>query len=204
MKHVPPPTGTPIAGPQPTQDSLIARLAKQARKRERALVRLRELRKRASDEIERLLEFLDASDLDPDLEETADDEPSLGWPATGQCGSIDDLEQEDGNDEPDSDGEPSLGSVGDLHFNQERWATGDRRDLEDQHDGAEPDVDDEPSLGSFDRLANQEHSWTARVDGWNVGNDTEVQNHGSIRQEPKPPRSATPILGAEWKIEKVE
>jgi hypothetical protein len=52
---------------------LIARLARQARKREGALARLRKLRKRASDEIDRLLEFLDASDIDPDLE------PTLGF-----------------------------------------------------------------------------------------------------------------------------
>jgi hypothetical protein len=30
--------------------------------------------------------------------------------------------------------EPSLGSVGDVHFDQERWACGNRRDLE-QDDG---------------------------------------------------------------------
>src|SRR5260370_20874594 len=139
------------AGLRVPQDMLIARLARQARKRERALARLRELRTRASDEIDRLLEFLDASDLDPDLEETADDEPSLGWtiavPQGAHCGGIDDLEQEDGNDEPDADGEPSLGSVGDMHFNQERWASGGRRDLEDEHDGSEPGEDDEPALG---------------------------------------------------------
>jgi hypothetical protein len=60
-KHVPPPTGTPIAEPELTQELLSARLATQTAKREKALKRLRKLRQKAADEIDRLLEFLDAS-----------------------------------------------------------------------------------------------------------------------------------------------
>jgi hypothetical protein len=40
--------------------------------------------------------------------------------------------------------EPSLGSVGDLHFNQERWADGSRRDLE--QDDAETGIGDQDGL----------------------------------------------------------
>jgi hypothetical protein len=65
--------------PTISPETLAARLAKQAAEREEALQCLRSLRKEAAAEIERLLEFMDASDLDPDLEETADGEPSLGW-----------------------------------------------------------------------------------------------------------------------------
>jgi hypothetical protein len=125
------------------QETLTARLATQAAQREKALKRLRK-RTKAADEIDRLLAFLDASDLDPDLEETADNEPSLGWPVRGHCGGVYDLEAEEGNDEPDAEGEPSLGSVGDAHFDQTRWASGGPRDLE--ADGSESGLGDEDGL----------------------------------------------------------
>ena len=62
MKHVPPPTGEPLEPGLATQEA----------ERVEALHRLRTLRKEARNEIDRLLDFLDASDLDPDLEETGD------------------------------------------------------------------------------------------------------------------------------------
>jgi hypothetical protein len=40
--------------------------------------------------------------------------------------------------------EPSLSSVGDVHFNQERWAAGDRRDLE--QDDSESGIADQDGL----------------------------------------------------------
>jgi hypothetical protein len=43
--------------------------------------------------------------------------------------------------------EPSLGSVGDVHFNQERWADGNGRDL--KQDPAES------GLGDYDGLLEQ-------------------------------------------------
>ncbi|MDN4982290.1 hypothetical protein QY049_03510 [Bradyrhizobium sp. WYCCWR 13022] len=99
-------------------------LAAQERSREKALRRLRRLRKWASAEIERLLAFLDQSDeyvqteleddISADLEEVGDDEPSLGSP--------------------------------DRLTEQFRWAGsgGSSRDTID----CEPDhADDEPSLG---------------------------------------------------------
>jgi hypothetical protein len=137
------------AGLRVPQDTLIARLARQARKRERALARLRKLRKKASDEIDRLLEFLDNSDLDPDLEETTDNEPSLGWSTgglnNGHCGGIDDLEQEEGNDEPDHCDEPSLGALeGGHHTDQTRWGESNRSDRED--DAAESGIGDQDGL----------------------------------------------------------
>jgi hypothetical protein len=39
---------------------------------------------------------------------------------------------------------PSLGSVGDVHFNQERWAAGGRRDLE--KDDGESGIADQDGL----------------------------------------------------------
>jgi hypothetical protein len=71
--------------------------------------RLAKLRSKAADEIERLLSFLDASDLDPDME------PSLGWTIAGSRSfgnnqGDDDLEAEPEHDEEGSDDEPSLGS----------------------------------------------------------------------------------------------
>jgi hypothetical protein len=74
------------------------------------------LRKEARDEIDRLIRFLD--DTEGHMEREPDDEG-------------DDAEMED-DDPAEDDGahEPSLGSVGDVHFDQRRWAVGDRRDLE--------------------------------------------------------------------------
>jgi hypothetical protein len=74
------------------------------------------LRKEARDEIDRLIRFLD--DTDNHMEFEPEDEG-------------DDAELED-DDPAEDDGlrEPSLGSVGDVHFDQRRWAAGDRRDLE--------------------------------------------------------------------------
>jgi hypothetical protein len=60
-------------------------LARQQRERERALKRLVKLRKKAADEIEKLIAFLDQSDTyvmteleEDDREDVGDDEPSLG------------------------------------------------------------------------------------------------------------------------------
>lgn len=158
MKHVPPPTGMPVAGPELTQDSLAARLATQQRQRERALRRLRKLRVKARNEIDRLLEFLDASDIDPDLEDTgdaeegADAEPSLGsfdrmtdqsksWQTVdrnpdlyGWAGGVD-------NELDDADHEPALGSL-DGQGDQTAWAAGGGRDLEqDPADSGIADLD---------------------------------------------------------------
>jgi hypothetical protein len=51
---------------------------------------------------------------------------------------------ENGEDEESDPPEPSLSSVGDMHFNQERWATGSRRDLE--QDDAESGIADQYGL----------------------------------------------------------
>ena len=136
MKHVPPPTGTPIAGPELTQDSISPGLAAQQQAREEALQRLRSLRKEASDEIDRLLGFLDASDpyVTAELEEQVDDGP------------IDDNEldgPENGEDEESDPGEPCLGSL-DGKDDQTAWAAGNRGDLE--LDGAESGIGDRDGL----------------------------------------------------------
>jgi hypothetical protein len=67
-----PPRNTSANPTEPSQETLTARLAAQAKNRERTLQRLRKLRIKAADEIDRLLALLDASDIDPDAE------PSLG------------------------------------------------------------------------------------------------------------------------------
>ena len=167
--------------------------------------------------VDQLLEFLDGLEEDPDLEPTLgfmngppemdecetpeDDEPSLAsldsvanqtkWAEGGMM----DAEQDDSDDEPDADGEPSLGSVGDLHFNQERWAAGNRQDLEDDHDGAEPGEDDEPSLASTASL--NQTSWSA-----GDGCDREQGTTRRFREEPKPASicNVTPVSGEWWKL----
>jgi hypothetical protein len=120
------------------------------------------LRKDARNEIDRLIRFLDKTDDyvsreledDDDREAVGDDEPSLG--------SFDRMVDQDKawqsrhhhffsvpvDAETDSaDDEPSLGSTGDQHLNQEVWAEGDRRDLE-RDDG-------ESGIGDFDGLLEQ-------------------------------------------------
>ena len=80
--HSTPPTNTSSNNP--------LGLARQQRERERALRRVAKLRRKASDEIDRLLAFLDASDPYVSTE----------------------LEQEDGDDEPEGEGRgrPHVGS----------------------------------------------------------------------------------------------
>ncbi|MDH2402008.1 hypothetical protein QCM77_18885 [Bradyrhizobium sp. SSUT18] len=110
----------------------VANLRQQNREREATLVVLRDLRSQARAEIDRLLAFLDASDLDPDLE------PSLGF-----------LERH-----------PSVyGGERDRSGNQERLCEGLRLDVEDEHNGAEPGDDDEPSLGALEGHTDQRAAW---------------------------------------------
>jgi hypothetical protein len=89
--HSTPPTNTSANNP--------LGLARQQRERERALRRVAKLRRKASDEIDRLLAFLDASDP---------------YVAT-------ELEQEDGNDEPEGHDELSLGSFDRLMNQEKAW-----------------------------------------------------------------------------------
>jgi hypothetical protein len=51
---------------------------------------------------------------------------------------------ENGEDEESDPAEPSLGSVGDVHLDQTRWAAGGRRDLE--QDPAESGIGDDDGL----------------------------------------------------------
>jgi hypothetical protein len=117
------------------------------------------LRKAARDEIDRLIRFLD--DTENHMSRTDDDEPSLGWTNSGpfapQCGGADDLEAdsaelEDGEPaEDDGLREPSLGSIGDVHFDQRRWSLGDRRDLErDEGESGIADLE-----GLFEQIGTQ-------------------------------------------------
>lgn len=92
---------TPPALTESDQDTRARNLAAQERRRQRALRRLAKLREKARAEIERLLTFLDASDIDPDLEPTL----SLWTP----CAAPSRAAEADECEIPDDD-EPSLGS----------------------------------------------------------------------------------------------
>lgn len=132
-------------------------LLRQDRRRRKALQKLRKLRARARDEIDRLIQFLDDSNIDPDLEADGSDEPSLGFqecfPGRGgpTYSTEPDLEVDDSDDEPDVDDEPSLGACNVI--DQALWgktapSLKSEVDIEDEHDGAEPDeADYEPSIG---------------------------------------------------------
>ncbi len=92
---------------------------------EEAFQAIGRLRKEARDEIDRLIRFLDKTDdyVSREIEDSIDDNPH------------DEETDDNGEDNEDADpAEPSLGSVGDVHFDQGRWAAGSRCDLE-QDDG---------------------------------------------------------------------
>jgi hypothetical protein len=110
--HSTPPINTPIL-----PDGFV----RQERQRERALKRVAKLRQKASAEIERLIDFMDATDryAANELEDAIDDgpcddqeiEPSLGWGEMqaryGQYNEPADIDVE----LDQCDREPSLGSV---------------------------------------------------------------------------------------------
>jgi hypothetical protein len=88
---------------------------------EEAFQAIGRLRKEARDEIDRLIRFLDKTDdyVSRELEDSIDDNPH------------DEETDDNGEDNEDADpAEPSLGSSGDVHLDQTRWAAGSRRDLE--------------------------------------------------------------------------
>ena len=111
-----------------------ARLAKEEAKRWRAIKRLRKLRAKAADEIDRLLEFLDAVD-DTDVDSQCDDAP------------VDDGEldgPENGEDEQSEPDEPSLGAFEGHDDQSISWKCGNRSDRE--LDGAESGIGDPDGL----------------------------------------------------------
>jgi hypothetical protein len=124
-------------------------LARQNREREKALRRLAKLRRKASDEIERLLAFLDASDpyAATELEDSIDDEPhdgdelEMSWVGVGATACelpwADECEADYGG--RDANDEPSVGSLAaDEAGDQTLWAAGGAVDIEAEHDGQEP------------------------------------------------------------------
>src|ERR1700676_1098948 len=124
-----PPAATPAATPEP------AIYYKTPVTPEEAFQAIGRLRKEARDEIDRLIRFLDKTDdyVSRELEDSIDDNPH------------DEETDDNGEDNEDADpAEPSLGSVGDVHFDQTRWAVGDRRDLE--LDDAESGIADQDGL----------------------------------------------------------
>lgn len=131
----------PSTPPLPASEFLIeglpAGLLAQEQERKKSIRDLARLRKEASAEIDRLISFLDASDVYvmTELEDQADDEPSLG--------SGDDRELDDSDGEAGCDDEPSLGSL-DHNHTQEQWAAGGRRDMEE--DPAEAGIGDQDGL----------------------------------------------------------
>lgn len=113
-------------------------LIRQQRERRKALRRVSKLRQKASDEIERLLAFLDASDPYVQTEaEPNGDELDVSYPHGGPRLMTGNLE----------DDEPSLGSFDRMTDQSRAWSTRDTSEAVDaEHDTA----DDEPSLGSLD------------------------------------------------------
>jgi hypothetical protein len=127
--HSTPPTNT-SANNVKSQEKALAR---QAAQRQRALKRLRKLRARAADEINRLLEFIDAVD-DTDVDSQCDDDP------------LDDADAEDSLGFLEHHPTTWSGNGRDRSGNQERLRAGSAGDFEDEHDDREPGEDDEPSL----------------------------------------------------------
>lgn len=66
-------------------------------------------RHRIENAIEALIALLDASELDPDLEPHADDEPSLGWTSTMALANTDDLEDNEDSGIADAEGAQEQG-----------------------------------------------------------------------------------------------
>jgi hypothetical protein len=137
--------------PQRFTDSLPPQLAAQHRRAEKARQRVRKLREKAFEEIERLIAFLDASDgyTMNELEEAVDDVPCDEDELDG-AGEVD--------GESGGDDEPWLGSL-DHYHGQEAWAGGCRADLERD--------DSESGIGDGDGLLEQVGSqdWTHTVMG---------------------------------------
>jgi hypothetical protein len=160
---------------------------------------------KAADEIDRLLEFLDASDLDPDLEPTlgfmngpsemdecelpVDDEPSLGssndYHGNGASYQNCTSNVVDGEG-PEEDLEPSLGSLGGLVWGgnsdeREEDPADGREEVNEDGDGR---PDDEPSLGWTD-----EEAARGRTCAGCYGNDADREQGEPTR----PPQNRTVI-----------
>jgi hypothetical protein len=156
--------GAPRATKPPAATSEAALYYKTPTTPEEAFQAIGRLRKEARDEIDRLIRFLDETDNHMEREEAVDDvacdDDELDGP-------------ENAEDEESDPPEPSLGSIGDHHFDQGRWASGGTKDLEDEHDGAEPGEDAEPALG------------------WNQSMDQTDNGAGSMN-----PHESEPSLGS--------
>ena len=107
-------------------------------------------RKLVETAIERPIDLLDAIEPDPDLEDNADGEPSLGWPIPdqrwGNCTGDNGGDDREGDT---ADDEPWLGWT-EMEARYGKYSELSCSDLEEQcedegaeHDGREPDVDDE-------------------------------------------------------------
>lgn len=116
-----------------------------------------------------LIDLMDALDLDPDLEETGDDEPLQGWPNGSQPNAEmscdDDREADNSDQEPDSDDERELGwqdegSQASLHSSIDDgepdlgfcghgtgWREGETTDDREQENEHRDDSDYENTLG---------------------------------------------------------
>lgn len=117
-----------MAERQPLPSSAPADIALTRKGERYALAALARLRAEAEEEIERLLSFLDETDVDPDLEpagdendEDGDREPALGW----------------------NRGEAAYGRYGTNHVGEE-----EEDDPAEESDAGEDIGDEEPSLGA--------------------------------------------------------
>ncbi len=146
------------------------------------------LRKAAQDEIDRLLAFLDSTEMDSDFE------PDLA----GYDRGMDDREGPDPDMEPDTHDEPSLGFSTGGHYPENQMQDGPGfymntdagRGLEDEHDGAEPDVDGEASLGWTSTFNQTSASWTAN----HLGTIDLEDGVGAVRKKRPVSRTGNRVL----------
>lgn len=142
------------------------------------LISITHLRKEAAAAIDRLIAFLDETESDPDLEpdldleDGADDEPSLGWNAGSE------YQRQEGRR---------------FYINADGG-----QDLEDEHcgrepeDDSEPDVDSEPSLGWTDNPNQASAAWQAN----HLGTVDLEEGVGAVRK--KRPASKTGGKVCRW------
>jgi hypothetical protein len=139
----------------------------QERERQKALRRLRKLRLKASAEINRLINFLDESDLDPDLEHTSDAEPSLCGVTVQTTSSDQDLEFD-------------LGTFDRMIDQTKSTRITDGLGVAD----GEVECDDEPSLGSPLGFGfNDQRAWSARSDCENDPADSGIGDREGLLEQ---------------------
>ena len=125
-----------------------------------------------------LITALDMMEVDPDLEETGDDEPSLGWTERGLAALTkdvpqDDREQDDSDAEDGHDDEPTLGwERGSVPYDQTHIISDAFFDeCEDVSEDEAADINHQPQDGDELEEDSAEYDWGGGLI-WG-GNETE-------------------------------